>query len=78
MSTLNTLKHRAIFYAIRLLTATLWASKAFRPTQGEESLPARLFRGELILERNVFHLVVGLENKKILNYLISLKLYHNC
>ena len=67
MSTLNTLKQRAIFYAIRLLTATLWAPKAFRPTQGEESLPASLFRGELFLERNEVHLAVGLGHENLHN-----------
>ena len=78
MSTLKTLKQRAIFYAIRLLTATLWASKAFRPTQSEESLPASLFRGELFLERNEVHLAVGLGHKYFNNQLISLKLCQNC
>ena len=78
MPTLNTLKQRAIFYAIRLLTATLWASKAFRPTQSEESLPASLFRGELFLERNEVRLAVGLGHKNLHNQLISLKLCHNC
>ena len=68
----------AFFNAIRLMTTTIWASKAFRPTQSEESLLASFFCRELFLERNEVHLAVGLGHENLHNQLISLRLCQDC